>query len=128
MLVRAIAEYFDRIEALIRRLDRAYVERYEEEAIAPDRANLRLRIRFWTGQMLELNEAVTAVEGRVEHLAYRYHLQDEDGGLIFRYDNAPHFRKIESFPHHKHLREDVAAVNQPSILDVIAEAEEAAGN
>ncbi len=126
MLADPISAYFSSIELVVQRLERAYVERYEEEAIASDRANLRIRIRFRDGHMLEMNEAVVAVGRRVEHLAYRYHCQDESANLIFRYDNTPHFRDIETFPHHKHLPEGVTAANHPSILGVIEEANEIA--
>ena len=123
MLADPISKYFSSIEALVRGLEEAYIERYEEEAIEPGRANLRIRMRFRTGHMLELNEAVIAEGRRVKHLAYRYHFQDGNANLIFRYDNTPHFQDIESFPHHKHLPNEVTAVNHPSILDVIKEAE-----
>jgi hypothetical protein len=33
---------------------------------------------------------------------YRVHWQDKNGKLIRRWDNAPHHRKIETFPHHIH--------------------------
>ena len=123
MLFDSISKYLNDVESLVRNLDAAYIERYEEEAIASDRANLRIRIRFRTGHMLELNEAII-VEGRqMKHLAYRYHFQDKNTNLIFRYDNTPHFQHINSFPNHKHLPNKVIAVNQPSILDVIRKAE-----
>ena len=123
MLVDSISKYLNDIETLVRKLYSAYVERYEEEVITSDRANLRIRIRFRTGHMLELNEAIIDEGRQVEHLAYRYHFQDDNANLIFRYDNTPHFQHIESFPHHKHLPNEVIAVSQPSVLDVITEAE-----
>ncbi len=33
---------------------------------------------------------------------YAYHYQDENRHLIFRYDNAPHWPNISTFPYHKH--------------------------
>ncbi|MBD3215262.1 MAG: hypothetical protein GF311_21825 [Candidatus Lokiarchaeota archaeon] len=36
-----------------------------------------------------------------EHL-YLYHWQMADGTLMTRWDNSPHHREIETFPHHKH--------------------------
>jgi hypothetical protein len=35
-------------------------------------------------------------------LDYRYHCQDQQNSLIFRYDSTPHFPNLSSFPHHKH--------------------------
>ena len=122
MLPDFLSQYLRDIESAIRRLEGAYVERYEEEIVAPNRVNLRIRVRFPSGHMLELNEAVIAEGGNIIHLGYRYHLQDGQNNLVFRYDNTPHFPEIESFPHHKHVPDKVAAVEQPSILKVIEEA------
>ena len=49
MLVDSIARYLGKVEAAVQQLDFAYVERYEEEAVAPDRVNLRIRVRFPSG-------------------------------------------------------------------------------
>jgi len=55
---------------------------------------------------------------------YRYHYQDEKKALIFRYDNAPHFKNLKTFPHHKHLRLEVTASNIVTLHDVLKEIEE----
>jgi hypothetical protein len=34
---------------------------------------------------------------------YAYHLQDQAGKLVFRYDNEPHYPELATFPHHKHV-------------------------
>ena len=34
---------------------------------------------------------------------YSYHWQSRTGKLICRWDNAPHHKKIATFPHHRHL-------------------------
>ncbi len=84
--------------------------------------NLRIRVRFPSGHMLELNEAVIVEEGQFMHLGYRYHFQDKQNNLVFRYDNTPHFPGVESFPHHKHLPDKASGAEKPSILNVIQEA------
>lgn len=61
----------------------AYVEHYTEEILTPERANLRIRIRFEQGQLLEINEAVLIVEVNLVPLDYRYHYQDEHNRLNF---------------------------------------------
>ena len=122
MLLEVLSRYLEDVESVVRRLRKAHIERYEEEILSSDRVNLRIRIRFSTGYLLELNEAVVFEGGCIKHLGYRYHLQDEQNHLIFRYDNAPHFPEFETFPHHKHLPDKVIAVEKPSILGVIEEA------
>ncbi|MFQ5676868.1 MAG: toxin TumE [bacterium] len=59
--------------------------------------------------------------GKLEHLSYRYHFQDKNNNLIFRYDNTPHFNNLETFPHHKHLPNEVTASQRPPITEVIEE-------
>ena len=35
-------------------------------------------------------------------LKYRYHLQTPDGQLVSRWDNAPHYPDVATFPDHRH--------------------------
>jgi len=122
MLLDFLTRYLREVEAAVRQAEGAYVERYEEEIVAAGRVNLRIRVRFRKGHMLELNEAVIGEAGRPRRLGYRYHFQDEQNKLVFRYDNTPHFPGLENFPHHKHIPDEVAGVVEPSILKVIEEA------
>ncbi len=43
--------------------------------------------------------------------------------LVFRYDNTPHYPDLTSFPHHKHLQNNVIVADEPFIINVIEEAE-----
>jgi hypothetical protein len=60
-----LSEYLDSVEIRVRKLKEVYVERYEEEFIINARINLRIRIRFMTGHLLEINEAVIAEENKI---------------------------------------------------------------
>jgi hypothetical protein len=122
MLHDILSQYLEDIEDSIRRLERANVERYEEEVLTSSRANLKIRVRFLSGHLLEVNEAIAIEADQIKHLGYRYHLQDQQNNLIFRYDNTPHFPDLKSFPHHKHLINKVENSDEPLILDVIKEA------
>jgi len=119
MLVEPVLNYLTELESAFSTLSSGYIERYEEECLTPERVNLRIRVRFPEGYMLEWNEAVIGEEGHVEHLAYRYHFQDKDNNLIFRYDNTPHFPELKTFPHHKHLPDNVIDAKRTSISEVI---------
>ena len=72
--------------------------------------------------MLEIGEAVIIRNDTLNHLDYRYHYQGAENQLIFRYDSTPHFPKLPSFPHHKHLPDDVVESERPEIIRVIEEA------
>ena len=78
-------------------------------------------MRFKTGDLFELNEAVIVEADQLERLNYRYHFQDRQNNLIFRYDNTPHFPDLENFPHHKHLSDNIISSQEPSVLEVIEE-------
>ena len=122
MLPDLLKHYLEEVEAAVRDLEGVYVERYQEEILTSERVNLRIRIRFSKGFLLELNEAVVAESGTMRHLGYRYHFQDERNELIFRYDNTPHFPELKNFPHHKHMERGVTGCEKPSILRVLEEA------
>jgi hypothetical protein len=70
-----------------------------------------------------LNEAVVVEMEMLKHLSCRYHFQDREYRLVLRYDNTPHFPDLESFPHHKHLENEVKSCEKPSILQVVEEIE-----
>ncbi|MBE9013231.1 hypothetical protein IQ250_23825 [Pseudanabaenaceae cyanobacterium LEGE 13415] len=122
MLHSALAEYLDRVEQALMGLENVYVERYVEEILTPQRATLRIRIRFVQGYLLELNEAIVVEADVLLWLDYRYHCQDEQNCLIFRYDSTPHFPNLPTFPPHKHLPDEVIASQKPDVAEVLQEA------
>lgn len=56
-----------------------------------------------------------------EKIKYRYHYMSKDGGLIFRYDNAPHHKNIRTFPHHKHISDDVGESCELTLYEILLE-------
>jgi hypothetical protein len=122
MLHECLADYLAEVETAVGRLVGGYVERYEEEILTPERVNLRLRIRFTSGYLLEISEAVVATESGLQTLGYRYHCQDGNQALVFRYDDTPHFPDLASFPHHKHLPDRVIAAEKPILVQAVEEA------
>lgn len=67
MLLEAISFYLKEVETTLGETEDAYIELYEEEILASDRVNLRIRLRFYNGYLLELNESII-FEGEVRHL------------------------------------------------------------
>ena len=55
------------------------------EEVITERVNLRIRLRFEQGHLLEINEAAIVEEDSLVLLDYRYHCQDGQNRLIFRY-------------------------------------------
>jgi len=44
-----------------------------------------------------------------------------DKQMIFRYDNAKHYPEMCTYPHHKHLVNDLKECNEPEFFDVLIE-------
>jgi len=116
-----LQDYFDDIEQNLLDCPNIYVEQFTAIILNSERANLRLRIRFGLRYLLAVSEAVIVVDDRISHLDYRYHFQDRQNNLIFRYDSTPHFPDLPSFPHHKHLPDRVIACEKPHLVTVLKE-------
>lgn len=43
----------------------------------------------------------------IQDRSYSFHWQDSEGQLIVRWDNAPHYRDMSTFPHHVHFLDRV---------------------
>ena len=121
MLPNLLSDYLERVEEAIQEFSNVYVERYEEEVLTPNRVNLRIRLRFSQKHLLQVNEAIVLVGDRLEFLDYRYHFQDENNDLVFRYDSTPHFPDLPNFPHHKHLPNDTIGSEKPELTEVLKE-------
>jgi hypothetical protein len=74
MLREPLVAYLREEEEAIRRIAGAHVEQYEEEVLSADRINLRVRVRFTAGHLLELNDAVV-VEMRRPDLFFMAHIK-----------------------------------------------------
>jgi hypothetical protein len=119
MLHELLSQYLLDVETSIKSVKDCHIEKYEEEILLSDRANLRLRIRYSNGYMLEINEAVIVEDAKLHHLSYRYHFQDGSNQLIFRYDNTPHFPNIPTFPNHKHRVNKIVPTEKPHVTAFI---------
>ena len=124
LLNNILSNYLEHVEQAILKCNNVYVERYEEEILTSSRANLRIRLRFSQNHLLEINEAIVISENGLSFLDYRYHFQDAQNRLIFRYDSTPHFPNLPNFPYHKHLPSDVIDADKPDIALVIMEVKE----
>ena len=113
-----ISAYFREVA---RRLEETAIivdSKIDYKEFSSDEGMIRGTLLFITGYVLEFMEYVQ----KDEQLKYRFHLMDAEGNLIFRYDNAPHYR-ISTFPHHKHLPNGVIESRERGLLDVLREIE-----
>lgn len=49
---------------------------------------------------------------------YSFHFQDKKNNLIFRYDNAPHWPDVPTFPHHMHQNNEILP-SKPVTLETV---------
>ncbi|BCV22964.1 toxin-antitoxin system TumE family protein [Moorella sp. Hama-1] len=71
------------------------VELFERET---NRRRLKATITFIDESKLFVKDYSFGSERK-----YSFHWVDKYGRLIVRWDNAPHWRQIATFPHHKHV-------------------------
>lgn len=81
---------------------------------------LKIKAVLVDGSVLHIREFVSEEE-------YNYSFQwQRNGNLIIRWDNAPHHRGIETFPHHKHVgsKDNVQPSKEISLEDILGIIEE----
>jgi len=80
----------------------------------------RYRVLLTNGDFVEMTERVLEAQGTLEVTKYRYHWQDCNGLLMKRWDNAPHYRAINTFPHHLHDGSEDHVVSHPAMTGLEA--------
>lgn len=58
MLPKKLEHYLQAIEIAIKSLQSVYAEKYVEEIFTNEQVNLRIRLRFNSGHLLEMHEAI----------------------------------------------------------------------
>lgn len=89
-----------------------------------DAGLIRGELTFADDSCLHFRELVDT-QARVIRIMYSFHYQRENGSLIFRYDDTPHFPTLPQFPHHKHIgsQTDVIPAQPPDLTTVLREIE-----
>lgn len=82
-------------------------------------------IELRDGATLDFKEYTESKENGIEKYMYSYNYRTHSG-VIFRYDNSPDPRakKLETFPHHKHLKNvEIVESQGINLADVLKEIE-----
>lgn len=77
---------------------------------------LKLRVDFIDQSILFTNDFIGADKRK-----YAFHWQRADGTWLVRWDNAPHFPKLASFPHHQHDYRSGSEIVTDSVNITLAE-------
>jgi hypothetical protein len=119
MLNRYLLRLYDTI------ISRGYVEveRLDFDRLPGRQGIIEGRLRFHDRSRLEFDEVVLVRSQQIVKLRYAYHYQNDLGEVIFRYDNAPHYPDIVTYPHHKHVGSAVVPAQAPDLSEVLREIE-----
>jgi hypothetical protein len=120
MLKRYLHRIYDTI------VSRGYVEveRLDFDELTDRQGIVEGRLRFYDGSLLDFDEVVLLRDEQIVKLRYAYHYQTQAGEMIFRYDNAPHYPNIPTYPHHKHVGSNVEAAQIPDLSEVLRQIEQ----
>lgn len=91
-----------------------------EKAYSNTKGYFQATIIFQDNSRIELAEVIDTHKDTITK--YRYHYMDKDNALIFRYDNAPHYPFLPTFPHHKHTPSQVLPSSPPTLQSILQEA------
>ena len=120
-----IREYFNEIE--LRLLENPLYKDYIilRKDILYSEAKIRLKINLVNEDTIELFEYLLENAGELISIKYSYHWQDSKGRLIKRWDNAPHHKELENYPHHIHYNDFRIKPNTfiPNIFKILDEVE-----
>ena len=122
-----VSDYFESLRRSIQQ-NRSII--FVEEPITTQAFDLyrglfRARVSFWDESYLTIDEIIDTVTGYPEILRYSY-TYVKGNQHIFRYDNAPHYPNLPTFPHHKHIGPDEIpqASEKPTLSQVFKEIEQ----
>jgi hypothetical protein len=93
------------------------------EMVLGDRGHIRVRLTLSNGDFVEASEFFLISSNGVEQQRYRYQWMDSTKTqLRKRWDNAPHFPDVETFPYHVHVEQEDNVLPSPmmSILNLLA--------
>ena len=79
---------------------------------------IRVRANLINGDILDFSEFVKQAND-LEIVSYRYQWLDKNKKHIRRWDNALHYPKLNSFPHHIHIGENEIAPGAPTNIFMI---------
>ena len=118
-----IADYASRIRSDILETPHVVSHSLGYEDRPPVAGIVRGSATFADGSTLHFKEFLQ-LSPTIIRLKYAYQYGRADGSLIFRYDNArdPAARLLSSYPHHKHMHNDLHASSGPTLAETLHEA------
>ena len=97
------------------------LEIYDRSDQAGKSSEFYALLRFYDDSQLQVTEKLIVEQFVIFKSRYSYHYQASDDSLLFRYDNAPHYPQLKTYPHHTHIGEEVFESQPPDLGDVLRE-------
>jgi hypothetical protein len=118
-----IADYFETIREHLVIVSFVADFKISKQVDRSKNGHFRARVTFTDNSYLEFSEFVEQnANEEIQVVTYSYHWVDKNDTLLARWDNTPHFPKLENFPHHVHVKEDAVVPGKPmDIFGVLAE-------
>jgi hypothetical protein len=117
----SLYSYLVRLETILYSRQDLTIEQLQID-VATVSTLFRCELQFRDGSRLSVTEHLEPVGQRdFRRTTYRLNYLDRDGTLVFRYDNAPHYPRLSTFPAHKHAGGSVVEAEPPELSDVLAE-------
>ncbi len=80
----------------------------------PTSYRFKAKISFINGSYLMIRDYQFVSERK-----YSFHWQDKNDNLITRWDNAEHWKDVETFPHHLHTKDGVFPSKDVSLEEIM---------
>lgn len=121
-----IAGYFESVKDRILTDSSVLDLKVLKEVDRSNNGHLRARVLFTDKSVLKFSEFIEQnANDEIRLVTYSHHWFDENGNLIRRWDNAPHFPKLQNAPYHVHIQsgetEEVAPGKPIDIFRVMDE-------
>ena len=117
-----LREYFSQIETIIKDCFIVTDFSINFDEIDINLGYLKGTLELINGSILLFIEYVEIMNNIVYRQKYKYQWQFENGDMIIRWDNVPHHKEMDTFPHHMHNDKGVypsSDMNLKSVIDII---------
>jgi len=111
-----INDYFDFIKKVANQHPDVVKFRLIREVIGVNNGFIRFALDLRDSTELHIFEYVDSTLHKID---YSYPWQNKEKILIQRWDNAPHHKEIETFPHHMHNGENIIPSNEPTFAEIL---------
>jgi hypothetical protein len=113
----SLYQYLVRLETVLRSRREIDIEVLQID-VATVGVKFKCEVHFHDDSHLSIVEQLEPVSKRdFNRVNYKFHYQDAEGTLIFRYDNALHHPHLA----HKHVGSSIIDAEPPDLNDILAE-------